>query len=53
MDTHLQPREEAHVHEGVHILQVLIDVEGRDESCGERREGGNSNEREERQERCT
>lgn len=30
---HLQPGEEADVHEGVHVLQVFVDVESGDESC--------------------
>lgn len=33
--THLEPREEADVHEGVHVLQVLVDVQGGDEGCRE------------------
>lgn len=35
MRTHLQSREEADVHEGVHVLQVFVDVQSGDKSCGE------------------
>lgn len=34
---HLQPREEADVHEGVDELQILVNVERCDESCSGRR----------------
>lgn len=35
VSAHLQPREEADVHEGVHVLQVFVDVQSGDKSCGE------------------
>lgn len=34
---HLQPGEKADIHKGVDELQVLVDVERRDESCSRRR----------------